>query len=239
MTVKVIGSGFGRTGTLSLKAALEILGFAPCYHMEEVIKRPFHTKLWQQIGRGKAVPWEQIFHNFQATVDFPASVFYRELFDTYPNAKVVHTVRDPERWYKSTAETIYQAAANFPFWVPKIIPPLGWFIDLQERLIWQKIFNGRFLDRDYAIEVFNQHTATVRQHIPPENLLVFEVKEGWEPLCAFLNVPVPDIPFPHINDRETILRRFKLMQITFTWLPLGAVAGLLLLLLHNLRRKKD
>ena len=95
--VKVIGSGFSRTGTLSLKAALEILGFAPCYHMEEVIKRPSHIKLWQQIGHDQPVPWEAIFAGFQATVDFPASSFYRELLAHYPDAKVIHTVRDPER----------------------------------------------------------------------------------------------------------------------------------------------
>ena len=231
--MKVIGSGFGRTGTLSLKAALEILGFAPCYHMEEVIKRPSHIKHWQKIGHNQPVLWENIFDDFQATVDFPASLFYRELLAHYPEAKVVHTVRDPERWYSSTAETIYRAASNFPAWVPKLIPPLGRFTDMQERLIWQDLFNGRFADRDYAIEVFNQYTEDVRQHVPPEKLLIFQVKEGWEPLCAFLDVPVPDAPFPHVNDRETMLRRFKRMRNVLTWLPLGLAILLALLFLRQ------
>lgn len=235
MTLKVIGSGFGRTGTLSLKAALEILGFAPCYHMEEVIKRPSHIKKWQQIGHNQPVPWDAIFHNFQATVDFPASVFYQELLATYPDAKVIHTVRDPERWYDSTAETIYGVANNFPSWVPKIMPPLGRFIDLQERLIWQKIFNGRFPDRTYAIDCFQQHTEAVKQHVPPEKLLIFQVKEGWEPLCAFLDVPIPDIPFPHVNDREMILWRFKMLQRTLTWIPVGLAALLTFILWRKFR----
>lgn len=228
--LKVIGSGFGRTGTMSLKAALEILRFDPCYHMEEVIKRPSHIKLWQQIGHHQPVPWEKIFSRFQAAVDFPASIFYRELLDRYPDAKVIHTVRDPERWHDSTAETIYQAADQFPAWVPKLLPPLGWFIDMQERLIWQRVFNGRFPDRTYAIQRFHDYTEEVKQHVPPGKLLIFQVKEGWEPLCTFLDVPVPDVPFPHVNDRETMLRRFRLLQIATIWLPLGvALLGLLLL----------
>jgi Sulfotransferase domain len=236
--MKVIGSGFGRTGTLSLKAALEILGFAPCYHMEEVIKRPSHVRLWQQIGHNQPVSWEAIFAGFQATVDFPASSFYRELLAKYPDAKVVHTVRDPERWYDSTAETIYRVGNNFPTWVLKLFPPLGRFFDMQERLIWQKLFNGRFSDRTYAIKFFNKYTDEVRQNVPPEKLLIFQVKEGWEPLCAFLDIPMPDIPFPHVNDREQMLRRFKLMQIVFTGLPLAVVGLLGLLGLRRWRQHK-
>jgi hypothetical protein len=233
--MKIIGSGFGRTGTLSLKAALEILGFDPCYHMEDVIKRPSHINMWYQIGQGQPVPWEKIFGNFQATVDFPASVFYKELLDAYPDAKVIHTVRDPERWYDSTAETIYGAANNFPIWVPRLFPPLARFIGLQESLIWQKVFNGRFPDRAFAIQRFHDHTEEVRQHVPPEKLLVFQVQEGWEPLCAFLDVPVPGVPFPHVNDREMILRRFKLLQRTLTWLPIGLVTILALILWRKFR----
>lgn len=236
MGLKIIGSGFGRTGTLSLKAALEILGFDPCYHMEEVIKRPSHINMWYQIGQNQPVPWDNIFANFQATVDFPASVFYRELLDTYPEAKVVHTVRDAERWYDSTAETIYGAANNFPFWVPQLFPWLRRFIGLQESLVWQKIFNGRFPDRPFAIQRFHQHTKTVRQHVPAAKLLIFQVKEGWQPLCAFLGVPVPNVPFPHVNDREMILRRFKVLQLTLTWLPIALAVLLVWILVRILGR---
>ncbi|WP_420645256.1 sulfotransferase family protein [Candidatus Leptofilum sp.] len=224
MTLKVIGSGFGRTGTLSLKAALEILGFAPCYHMKEVIKRPSHIKLWQQIAHNQPVPWNDIFTNFQAVVDFPASIFYQELLEAYQTAKVIHTVRDPERWYDSTAETIYRAAESFSPWMAKMLPPLGNFIDMQERIIWQRLFNGRFSDRPYAIQQFNAHTEAVKQNVPPEKLLIFQVKEGWEPLCKFLGVPVPDLPFPHVNDRENMLRDFKRLRQTFSLLPLAIAA---------------
>ncbi len=230
MTLQVIGSGFGRTGTLSLKAALEILGFDPCYHMEEVIKRPSHINMWHQIGQGQAVPWEKLFHNFQATVDYPASVFYRELVAAYPDAKVVHTVRDPERWYDSTAETIYTIANGFPAWVLKLFPWLGRFFDFQNQLVWQKIFDGRFSDRAHAIQCFHEHTEAVKRHVPPDKLLIFQVKEGWEPLCTFLDVPVPAVPFPHVNDRAMILRRFKLLRLVTTWLPLSLVAVLAWLL---------
>ncbi|MEZ4592150.1 MAG: sulfotransferase [Chloroflexota bacterium] len=238
MSLKVIGSGFGRTGTLSLKAALEILGVGPCYHMQEVIKRPSHIKKWQQIGRGQTVPWESIFRNFQATVDYPASTFYRELLDAYPDAKVIHTVRDPERWYASTDETIFRAMHGLPAWAPKLIWPLGQFKEMQEKIIWQGVFNGRFPNRPYAIQRFHAYTEEVKQNVPPEKLLIFQVKEGWQPLCDFLGVPVPDVPFPHVNDRENILRQFKRLRQTLHLLPVAAAAlGLALLL--RLRQKRS
>lgn len=231
MSLKIIGSGFGRTGTLSLKAALEILGFGPCYHMQEVIKRPFHIKKWQQIGRNQPVPWHTIFRRFQATVDYPASPFYRELLHTYPDAKVIHTVRDPERWYDSTAETIFRSMDGLPFWAYQLPWPLGNFIDLQGKIVWQGLFNGRFTDRAYAIQRFHDYTEAVKQHVPPEKLLIFEVKEGWQPLCDFLGVPVPDVPFPHVNDRENILRQFKRLRWTLHLLPFAAATvGLVLFL---------
>ena len=101
--------------------------------------------------------------------------------------------------------------------------------------MWEKIFNGRFPDRAYAIQCFNEHTEAVKQHVPPENLLIFQVKEGWEPLCAFLEVPVPDVPFPHVNDREMILRNFKIMQRTLTWLPIGLATMFAYLLWRKIR----
>lgn len=235
--MKVIGSGFGRTGTLSLKAALEILGFAPCYHMQEVIKRPSHIKKWQQIAHGHSIPWHSIFHNFQATVDYPASIFYRELLDAYPEAKVVHTVRNPERWYNSTKETIFRSMDGLPGWAARLVWPLGQFIDMQEQLIWQGVFNGRFPNRPYAIQRFHDYTEAVKQHVPPEKLLIFQVKEGWEPLCKFLEVPVPNVPFPHINDRANILRQFKRLRQTLHLLPFALAAALGLILLLNKRRK--
>jgi len=224
--MKVIGSGFGRTGTLSMKYALEELGFDPCYHMQEVVKNPSHLKLWHDIVMGKPKNWDKIFTGFRATVDFPASIYYKELMEKYPDAKVVHTIRDPERWYNSTHETIYQVGFVFPTWVKTIIPPVRRFVGIAE-MMWTLVFDDRFEDRDYAIQVFNEYTEEVKRTVPPERLLVFEVKQGWEPLCEFLGVPVPDTPFPHVNDREEMLNRMKKMRLVSRLAPLIAILVLM------------
>ena len=233
--MKVIGSGFGRTGTLSMKAALEQLGFGPCYHMEEVFKRPKHIQEWHHLAHGKPIDWHNLFQNFQSTVDFPASVYYQELMDAFPEAKVIHTVRDPERWYDSTNETIYQASTVFPSWLQKMVKPIGWFIEMQERIIWQKQLEGSFENRKRAIEIFEQHTEEVKRVVPADRLLLFSVKEGWEPLCQFLDVPMPDTPFPHVNDREKMLKRFRTVRLVTRWGP-AAVAALIILGLYRLLR---
>ena len=232
--MKVIGSGFGRTGTLSMKVALEQLGFGPCYHMEEVVKRPKHIQLWHDVAYGKRVDWHTLFNNFQATVDFPASVVYRELMETFPAAKIIHTVRDPERWYDSTYETIYQTNSVFPKWLQKVVPLVSRFTEMERRLIWQNLFEGNFENRQWAIKIFHQHTENVKRTVPADRLLIFNVKEGWEPLCQFLGVPAPDTPFPHMNDRDAMIRRFKWLRMTFHYGPvvvavllLGVLVGIL------------
>ncbi|HEX9923908.1 MAG TPA: sulfotransferase [Anaerolineae bacterium] len=224
--VKVIGSGFGRTGTLSMKAALEKLGLGPCYHMEELLKRPAHIRAWHDLAHGKPVDWQTLFRGFQATVDFPASIVYKELMAAFPEAKVIHTIRDPERWYDSTYETIYQAERVFPRWLQIVVKSIGRFVDMQERLIWQHLFEGSFENRQRAIEIFEQYTADVKRMVPADRLLIFQAKEGWEPLCRFLEVPVPDTPFPHANDRSVLLRRFRIMRLVWHWGPV-VVAGLI------------
>ena len=216
-----------------MKVALEQLGFGPCYHMEEVFKRPKHIDAWHDAAHGKPVDWRALFRDFQATVDFPASVCYRELMAAFPEAKVIHTIRDPERWYDSTSETIYQASSLFPGWLLKTARPVGRLIEMQERLIWQNLLEDSFENRQRAIEIFQQHTEEVKRVVPADRLLIFEVKEGWEPLCQFLDVPVPDTPFPHVNDRETMLKRFRLMRLISRWGPV-VVAGLVILGLYGL-----
>lgn len=231
--MKVIGSGFGRTGTLSLKMALEQLGFGPCYHMEEVLKRPKHIQVWHDVSYSKPVNWQSLFQGFQSTVDFPASVCYQKLMAAFPEAKVIHTVRDPERWHNSTSETIYQASSIFPRWLQKVVKPIGRVIEMQERLIWQNLLEGSFENRERAIEIFQQHTEEVKRLVPADRLLIFSVKEGWEPLCRFLDVPVPDTPFPHVNDRETMIKRFRTMRMVSRWGPVAAT-GLISLGLYGL-----
>jgi hypothetical protein len=194
VTLEVIGAGFGRTGTMSLKVALEELGFGPCYHMIEVFEHPEHVSLWEAATRGEPPDWEKIFGSYQAAVDWPTTAFYKELMKVYPHAKVLLTVRDPEKWYESTKHTLYPTVAT-----PEPSP----IMRMATKLIWEQTFDGNFEDRRYAIEVFKRHNEEVKKHVPPERLLVYEVKEGWKPVCEFLGVETPEKkPFPHLNDTE-------------------------------------
>ncbi len=194
MALKVIGAGFGRTGTMSLKAALEQLGLNPCYHMVECFpKGPKHWDLWTQAVEGNP-HWDAIFDGFEATVDFPACTSYRALADFYPDAKVILSVRDPEAWYRSTQETIFSK------------PWIDWLAKSEAAAYMSgtinRYFDNRMHDRDHLIARFNQHIQEVKATIAPERLLVFEAKQGWEPLCEFLALPVPEGDFPHVNDNE-------------------------------------
>jgi hypothetical protein len=218
MPIKVIGAGFGRTGTLSLKAALEELGFAKCYHMTDVLARMDDARVWEAAARGEPVDWEALFAGYQATVDWPGCAFYRELMARYPDAKVILTVRDPERWYDSAVQTIYFVRNAFPAWAAAALPRMRGFRRMLDRVVWDGTFRGRFADRAFAIEVFNRHNEQVRRDAPADRLLVYEVHEGWGPLCAFLGVPVPEgKPFPHLNDaaefRARIERITRVMRI--------------------------
>ena len=194
MTLEVIGAGFGRRGTMSLKVALEELGFGRCYHMIEVFEHPEHVSLWGAAIRGEPLDWEKIFGSYQAAVDWPTTAFYKELMKVYPHAKVLLTIRDPEKWYESTMNTLYPTVDT-----PEPSP----IMRMAAKLIWEQTFDGNFEDRRYAIEVFKRHNEEVKKHVPPERLLVYEVNEGWKPLCEFLGVEIPEEkPFPHLNDTE-------------------------------------
>lgn len=198
--VKIIGAGFGRTGTASMKAALEHLGFAPCYHMFEVIAQPERAQDWDRALDGAVDDWETVLGGFESTVDWPGCTFWRELMDFYPDAKVLLTVRDPERWYDSVFNTIYQFVKEPPSddaFSTQMRPTI-------ERMIWNGTFDGRFEDREHAIKVFEDHNAAVQEAVPADRLLVYKVGEGWDRLCEFLDVPVPEDGFPHVNDSGSI-----------------------------------
>lgn len=230
--MQVIGSGFGRTGTMSMKHALEELGMGPCYHMEEVMRTPGHVAMWHDIGRGRPADWQRLFSGYGSAVDFPASVVYQELMEAFPDAKVVHTVRDPERWYESTLETIYQGRTLVPRWMQRLVPFTGRFADMVDLMVWDRVFEGRFEDRAYALARFDEWTDEVIATVPPERLLVFDVRDGCEPLCAFLGVLQPAGEFPRVNDRESILRRFRVIRAATRTVPAmlaGAVVGLVAL----------
>lgn len=210
--MQVIGSGFGRTGTLSMKAALEQLGFGPCYHMEEVFRRPAHVRAWGAARPGQPPDFDLVFDGFESAVDFPASLYYRELLERFPDAKVVHTVRDPDRWYDSTNATIYPARTMFPAPIRRGVPLVRDLVGMLDAVIWDGLFDGRFEDRAHAIGVFEQWTEDVVAHVPADQLLVFEPAQGWEPLCGFLDVPVPATPFPRVNDSAAFTRRTNVVR---------------------------
>lgn len=196
MALQVIGSGFGRTGTMSMKHALEQLLGAPCYHMIECFPRgPEHWQHWVDARAGKP-NWHALFDGFAATVDFPASTSFAELAEHYPDAKVVHTVRSPESWYTSVQNTIFG-----PEWVEWTrSSEAGPFL----KATIYDYFDNRMHDHDHLLKRFNEHTELVRDTIPAERLLVFEVAQGWEPLCDFLELPVPEGDFPRVNDTEAV-----------------------------------
>lgn len=192
MALKVIGAGPGRTGTASLKVALETLGFGRCYHMGEVMNNISATERWVAAAQGSA-DWERIFEGYQAAVDYPAARFWRELAGYYPDAKVLLSVRDPNTWFDSVHETIF--STRLRNWVSKL--PIAEFMHLTVH----GQFGEKIDDREFMVDYFERHVAAVKAEIAPERLLVYEVKRGWGPLCEFLGVPVPDHPFPRVNSR--------------------------------------
>ena len=259
MALEVIGAGFGRTGTQSLKAALEELGFDPCYHMSELFGHPEHGELWEAAARGKSIDWNELFGGYRSTTDWPACSFYEDLMQSYPDAKVILTLRDPNRWYESTYNTVYliRRIASSPVFrclrwlglrqfnaktflllvlragalVGLFRPGMGRGAALNDRLIWEDTFDGNFEDRQHAIEVFERHNEEVQRRVPVERLLVYDIKEGWRPLCDFLGVEEPDKPFPHLNDTHTFRKMIR-RRITFALAaPIAGVslAGLALL----------
>lgn len=198
MSLEVIGAGFGRTGTLSLKAALERLGFGPCHHMLEVPDHPEQIPLWNRAADGEKIEWDDIYAPYRATVDWPGTFFYAELAERYPDAKVILTTRDPDSWYDSISETVFERQIAMGLSVKLAADHPVRFSGI---IISEKTF-GFDLSRENAIAVFERHNAEVRRRIPPERLLDYDMSEGWEKLCAFLDVATPEEPFPRANSRE-------------------------------------
>lgn len=197
MALNIIGAGVGRTGTYSLKLAINQLGLGPCHHMDEVLHNmPVHVPLWSAAVAGEP-DWSQIYDGYRSAVDWPTACFFRELVNEYPSAKFVLTQRDPEKWADSFGATIYKLLAG------RDQAP-------QEMRAWLAMVNDVIaktgfpagLDRDGLMQAFVAHNDAVKETIPASQLLVFEVKDGWEPLCAFLGVPAPAEAFPRTNHRE-------------------------------------
>jgi hypothetical protein len=228
--MKVIGAGFMRTGTMSMQAALQLLGY-PCYHMQEVLREPGHLEKWSDFVTGKdSMDWHSLFHNFEATVDTPACVYYRELMLAFPDAKVILTLRDPERWYQSfvTLRKTHDSLRPLSRWIPRLKKALH-----AADVLWNNMFNGCF-ERENCIRIFNEHNAAVQKFVPPERLLVFQVNEGWQPLCGFLDCEIPaGISFPHLNEGDKTLKATAWQVFIFPWLrnAIFAITAIVLLLL--------
>lgn len=221
MGLRVIGAGFGRTGTTSLKAALQQLGFTKCHHMDEV--RGHQVAAWQGIADGKAPDWDAIFEGFQASCDWPSCTYWEELSSHYPDAKVILSVRDEIRWYDSVAETIYAGSFLIPTWLMRAMPwPFQRFNRMVIAQVWDGVFDGRFLEREHALGIYRNHVERVKTRCDPDRLLVFQATDGWHPLCEFLGVPVPDGPYPHLNDAKQI-RRMIIVARVVGWGLVGAV----------------
>jgi len=221
MTLKLIGAGFGRTGTWSTFAALNKLGL-PSYHMQEVIinkANKGHLDFWRKVANdppGTQQDWNRVFANYSATVDNPGCCVWRELMVAYPDAKVLLTLhpRGAEAWYESTIDTIYFSENVWQFKVLEWLTPFGRkFGDMSHKLVWGRTLQGVMGDRDKAVARYNSYIEEVKAAVPPEKLLVFKVSEGWGPLCDFLGVARPNEPFPNLNDRETIKKIIRSMII--------------------------
>jgi hypothetical protein len=203
MTIRVFSAGFGRTGTLSLKFALEQIGFGPCHHMKEVLGAgPVQVPLWNAALAGKP-DFDAIYKGYSAAVDWPTAAFWRELAAAYPDAKVILSTRPAESWYDSISQTILStltAAENLP------PPAAGWF-NMVGKVLRRSL--GPTFDKDSLIAAFHAQEASVRAEIPASRLLVHSAKDGWEPLCAFLGVPVPATAYPRTNSKEEFLEVMK------------------------------
>jgi hypothetical protein len=202
MALRVIGAGFGRTGTASLKVALERLLGAPCYHMLEVFTHPEHVAVWHDAALGKPVDWDKLFAGYAAAVDWPASAYWPELMQEFPDALVLLSVRDPNSWWDSANETILRSHDNNPFATAE------W--KAMVAAMFAKLWKSGQVDRDMALEEFEANIARVKREVPANRLLVWNARDGWEPICKALGLPVPEEPFPRTNTREEWREREKM-----------------------------
>jgi hypothetical protein len=196
MSLRVVGAGVGRTGTHSLKLALEQLLGAPCYHMIEVFGHPEHVPYWARAIDGDLDDWDTIFRGYAAAVDWPVASFWREVSEAYPDALVLLSVRDVDSWWKSASNTIFEAMTREVGG-----PEMAEWHDMVQRFLRER-FCADVHDEQAAKAAYLAHNEDVRKHAPQDRLLEYRTGDGWEPLCAALGVPVPDNEFPHVNTTD-------------------------------------
>lgn len=206
MALRVVGAGLGRTGTTSLKTALEFLLKAPCYHMDEVYSHPEHVEVWQAALRGEAADLGGVMEGYAATVDFPAGAFWRELSSLFPEALVILTVRESaEAWWRSANATIFEKNRQPVSAGDPLAKSSGMIAELMSSR-----FTPDWNNRDSAMAAYERHNDAVRQGVPPGRLLEWKPDDGWEPLCAALDLPVPSMAFPHKNSAREFRGTFGL-----------------------------
>ena len=191
MELKVVGAGVGRTGTHSLKLALEQLLEAPCHHMIEILGDPGQIPAWTDAIEGRPVDWSTMLLRYRAIVDWPGAAFWREISGAYPDALVLLSVRDPESWYVSASNTIFLAFDHMP---PEVAP---WMTEVRKLL--RERFCDRLDDRSAMIDAYVRHNDAVRAEVPANRLLEWNLGDGWAPICERLGVAVPAEPFPVTN----------------------------------------
>ncbi|GAA4844608.1 sulfotransferase family protein [Algivirga pacifica] len=210
MKLEIIGSGLARTGTMSLKNALEELTQAPCYHMIELLKDPSRLSILQQGHKQGNTDWESFFSGFKSVVDYPGCLYVEDMLKLNPDLKVIHTSRDPEQWYESVLNTVYRGVPNGFSDILRMIKNSILYKDFRkvspvfmfnDKIIWKGQFESKFQDKDFAIKVFLEHEEYIKRIVPKEQLLIYNINDGWGPLCDFLNTNVPDNSFPKSNQR--------------------------------------
>jgi hypothetical protein len=196
MGLRVVGAGLGRTGTHSLKVALEQLLCGPCYHMVEVLAHPEHLPVWAGAFDGNEPDWKDFLSGYVATVDWPAAAIYQTLSALWPDAIVVLSTRDnSDAWWKSANETIFEMTQ-------RAAPPgdegAAKFMSMVTAML-SNTFTPDWRDPQGALRAYEAHNAEVRATVPSSRLVEWHPGDGWEPLCTALGVPVPAEPFPHLN----------------------------------------
>lgn len=203
MELEVIGVGFGRTGTNSLKLALEQLLGGRCHHMHEVFERPEVIPLWIDAAEGRA-DWAAVFDGDVATVDWPGAAFWKELVEEYPDAKVLLSKREtPEQWWRSASGTIFMTPDS-----PNMAPEAQAWLSTAMALIARHGVDPT--DAEVSMAAYERHLDEVRAAVPPDRLIEWTTGDGWGPLCEGLGVPVPDEPFPHVNTSAEFRERLGL-----------------------------
>lgn len=204
MALRVIGSGFGRTGTMSTKIALEQLGFGPCHHMVEVMGNDTQPPHWRKLANGDQVDWSVVFKGYNSQVDFPGAAYWHEIFEAFPDARVIHTERPEEDWWASFSKTI---GKFFRLRESLELPPhIAAVFETMDQLLIQDFLGG--LDRETAIKAYRRNNEKVRATVPEDRLLIFTPSDGWKPLCGFLQVPTPEGDFPRSHVRDEFWAHF-------------------------------